>query len=431
MAQVAQLENELRSRISGRGALEHIERLVSLGDRFVGSEGDRRGAEYARARFAEFGFEVEDREFSTLGYHHSRAELRLVQSSRVFGAIPPYFAPPTPEGGVRGELVFAGGGEKQDYEDLDVEGRIVLVQETGLGYARFWLGTFAALAASRGATAMVVVHPLPWPYRMSMEAGNGRLEDRFLDVQLPAVSVSSIDGAQLMYAIGRGEAEVELVVESSMPEVSSWNVSGILRGKERPDERVIVHAHRDHGLHPGANDNGSGFGTMMEVARAFAGTEPGRSIEFLCTTAEEGSTVGAAAYVDAQRRENRLAEIRAAIDLDMFGTGGKLKLVEVGLWPDTDPIPHSEWLMRWVEGIADDLGYDVGRMTATWGVAESARFLEAGVPAIWFWKPDDFYYHSPYDTLDNIDGNSLKAVGDMTATTAWQLAEAEDIPREA
>jgi aminopeptidase YwaD len=431
VAHVADLENELRSRISGTRALEHIEHLVSLGDRFVGSEGDRRGAEYARAKFREFGFEVEDREFSTLGYHHSSAELRLIESSRVFDAIPPYFAPPTPEGGVRGELVFVGGGEEHDYEGLDVDGKIVLIQETGLGYARFWLGTFAALAASRGATAMVVIHPLPWPYRMSMEAGNGRLEDRFLDVQLPAVSVSSIDGAQLMYAIGRGEGEVELVVESSMPEVSSWNVSGILRGRERPDERVVVHAHRDHGLEPGANDNGSGFGTMMEVARAFAGTEPLRSIEFLCTTAEEGSTVGAAAYVEAQRREGRLAEIRAAIDLDMFGTGGKLKLVEVGLWPDVDRIPHTEWLMRWVEGIADDLGYDVGRMTATWGVAESARFLEAGVPAIWFWKPDDFYYHSPHDTLDNIDGNSLKAVGDITATAAWQLAEAEDLPREA
>jgi aminopeptidase YwaD len=431
VARVVERENELRDRISARRALAHIEHLVSLGDRFVGSEGDRQGAEYVRARFREWGFEVEDREFSTLGYEHSRADLRLSRSDRALEAIPPYFAPPTPEGGIRGELVFAGGGEEQDYERLDVEGKIVLIQETGLGYARFWLGTFAALAASRGARAIVVVHPLPWPYRMSMEAGNGRLEDRFLDVQLPAVSVSSIDGAQLMYAIGRGEAEVELVVESSMPEVSSWNVSGILRGKDRPDERVVVHAHRDHGLHPGANDNGSGFGTMMEVARAFAGSEPGRSIEFLCTTAEEGSTVGAAAYVEAQQKENRLSEIRAAIDLDMFGTGGKLKLVEVGLWPDMDPIPHTEWLMRWVEGIADDLGYDVGRMTATWGVAESARFLEAGVPAIWFWKPDDFYYHSPHDALDNIDGNSLKAVGDITATAAWQLAEAEDLPRDA
>ena len=102
MAQVVEPGREFRDRISASRALEHIEHLVSLGDRFVGSEGDRGGAEYARAKFREFGFEVEDREFSTLGYHHSRAKLRFIESTRVFDAIPPYFAPPTPEGGVRG-----------------------------------------------------------------------------------------------------------------------------------------------------------------------------------------------------------------------------------------------------------------------------------------------------------------------------------------
>lgn len=430
MARVLDFEQELRGRISGARALGFVEDLVAVGDRFVGSEGDREAAKYVRAKFREWGLEVEDREFTTWGYSHSRAELRVTASDRSFEVIPPYFSPATPLGGVRGELVFVGGGEEQEYKGLDVAGKIVLLQETGLGYARFWLGTFAALAARKGAVAMVVIHPLPWPYRMSMEAGNGRLENRFLDEQIPAVCVSAIDGAHLMHAIGRGEAEVELVVESEMPQVRSWNVSGILRGRELPNERVVVHAHRDHGLYPGANDNGSGFGTMMEIARALAGSEPRRSIEFICSTAEEGSTAGIAAYIEAQEREGRLGEIRAAIDLDMFGTGGKLKLVELGLWPDMDPIPHTEWLMRWVERLADELGYDVGRMTASWGVAESARFIEAGVPAIWFWKPDDFYYHSAHDTVDKIDGNSLKAVGDITAIALWQIAEADELPRE-
>jgi Zn-dependent M28 family amino/carboxypeptidase len=193
---------------------------------------------------------------------------------------------------------------------------------------------------------------------------------------------------------------------------------------------VLVVAHRDHGIHPGANDNGSGFGTMMEIAAALAGTEPRRTIEFLCSTAEEGVTPGIAAYIDAREREGTLGQIRAAVDLDMFGVGGKVKLVELGLWPDTDPIPHSEWMMRWVEGLADELGYDLGRMTAPWGVAESGRFLQAGIPAIWFWKPDDFYYHSVHDTVDKIDGNALKAVADITAIALWQLANADDLPRD-
>ena len=114
----------------------------------------------------------------------------------------------------------------------------------------------------------------------------------------------------------------------------------------------------------------------------------------------------------------------------MFGVGGKLKLVELGLWPDTEPIPHTEWLMRRLETVADELGYDVGRMTAPWGVAESGRFIEAGVPAAWFWRPDDFYYHSAHDTVDKLDGNALKAVADITATTVWQLATADELPQE-
>lgn len=430
-ATLSPFELELRDCISGKRALGYIEELVALGDRFVGCDGDRPAADYVRARFREMGFELVDSEFTTLGYRCDGAELRLAADGRSFDAIPPYFSPRTPDGGVRGELVYVGGGEEQDYVGLDVRGKIVVLQEVGLGYSRFWLGTFAALAAKQGATGMVVIHPLPWPYRMSMEAGNGRLEHRFCAEQIPVVCVSGIDGGQLLHAIGRGEAVAELVVESETADVRSLNVSGILRGDGLREERLLVHAHRDHGLYPGANDNGSGVGTMVEIAAALAGTRPRRSIEFLCTTAEEGVTAGVAAYIGAQREQGTLGQIRAAIDLDMFGVGGKLRLVELGLWPDMEPIPHTEWLMRRVEDVADALGYDLGRMTASWGVAESGRFIEAGVPAIWYWRPDDVYYHSVHDTVDKLDGNALKAVADITAIALWQLANADELPRGA
>lgn len=423
-------ELELRGRISGKRAVAHAAMLVAAGDRFVGQDGDVVAAQALRERFGGLGLEVVDREFTTLGYRDDHVELVLADGRRV-DAIPPYFSPPTPDGGVEGELVFVGGGEEVDYDGVDVDGRIVVIQEVGLGYSRFWLGSFVALAARRGARAMIVIHPLPWPYRMSLEAGNGDLRRRFLDEQIPVVCVSGIDGGHLLHEVGAGRGRARLVVESASPRVTSWNVSGVLRGNELPDECVLVVAHRDHGIRPGANDNGSGFGTMLEVAAALAGEQPRRTVEFLCTTAEEGTTPGVAAYVDARRTEGTLGQLRAAIDLDMFGVGGKLKLVELGLWPDTDPLPHSEWLMRWLEGIAEELGYEVGRMTAPWGVAESGRFLEAGVPAVWFWKPDDFYYHSVHDSTDKLDGNSLKAVGDITAIGLWQLANAAELPAEA
>jgi hypothetical protein len=422
-------EHGLRARISGARAVGHVEQLVGVGDRFVGSDGDRRSADGVRSQFDSLGLAVSDRPFTTLGYRHDAATLALADGRR-FEAIPPYFSPPTPPGGVRGELVFVGEGDEPAYVGVDVSGKIAVMQEVGLGYSRFWLGTFVALAAAQGATAMVVIHPLPWPYRMSMEAGNGDLGCRFLAEQIPVVCVSGIDGAALMHAIGAGAAQAELTVDSWMGEVESTNVSGVLAGSDRPDETLIVHAHRDHGLYPGANDNGSGFGTMLEIASAMTGMQPRRSIEFLCTTAEEGTTPGVAAYIEARRAEGSLGAVRAAIDLDMFGVGGKLKLVELGLWPDTEPIPHTEWLMQLLEGIAGELGYEVGRMTAPWGVAESGRFIEAGVPAAWFWKPDDFYYHSVHDTVDKLDGNALKVVADITALAVWRMSNDEALPRD-
>ena len=423
-------EHELRARISGARAVGHVERLAAFGDRFVGTEGDRLSAEAVRGALGDLGLAVSERAFRTLGYRHDSATLTLEPGSRSLEAIPPYFSPATPSGGVPGELVFVGGGEEADYDGLDVGGCIVVMQEVGLGYSRFWLGTFAALAARKGAVAMVVIHPLPWPYRMSMEAGNGDLANRLLPDQIPVVCISAIDGVALLHAIGGGDARAELVVESEVREVESVNVSGVLAGTDSSGETLVVHAHRDNGIAPGANDNGSGFGTMLEIATAMAGMRPRRSIEFLCTTAEEGTTPGVAAYIEARRAEGDLGGLRAAIDLDMFGVGGKLKLVELGLWPDTEPIPHTEWLMRALEGVADELGYEVGRMTAPWGVAESGRFIEAGVPAAWFWKPDDFYYHSPHDTVDKLDGNSLKAVADITAVALWRLANDDALPHD-
>ena len=61
-------------------------------------------------------------------------------------------------------------------------------------------------------------------------------------------------------------------------------------------------------------------------------------------------------------------------------------------------------------------------MTAGWGVSESGRFINIGVPAVWFWKADDPYYHSKHDTPEKIDGNMLKVVGNLTGVALTRIA---------
>lgn len=422
-------EAELCSAITAQRSLEYLEELISLGDRFVGTKGDAAAAELVARRMEELGLTIHERAFTTPGYEASEARLTLAGTNLQLVGLPPYFAPAPPEGEIEAEILYVGDGSPDSYADVDVTGRILAMHEPGTMYERFWLGAFADVAAARGAVGLVVVHPLPWAYRMSMEAGNGDLDNRFPSMPMPAVCLGAQDGLRLMHEIGRGGVVARLAYEASMPTVESRNVSGTVLGEELPDQTVIVHAHRDHGIFPGANDNGSGVATLLQVARATAGARPRRTLEFLCTSAEEGVTKGVAEYVRQRQEDGSLDQIKAAVNLDMIGVGGRLKLVEDAHWPDTGAVPHTPWMIDLFEDVAGDLGYDVGRMTSPWGVAESGRFIEAGVPAAWFWKPDDPYYHSREDTADKVDGNALKAMGDITTVGIWRMSEATHLAR--
>lgn len=270
---------------------------------------------------------------------------------------------------------------------------------------------------------MIVVHPMPWPYRMSMEAGNSVIANRFLSERLPAVCVSSIAGGEIMYHLGQGgdRAVASLTVSTELGDVDSAFVVGRSPGSGPDLSAVLLEAHRDNGIAPGANDNGSGSGILLELARVLSSLEHRCDLYFVSSTAEEGVTQGAWTFVRDQK-DGLVPRLRAMLNLDMVGVGGRVNLVETGLWPDCDPIVHPEWLNTLLDGIAIDFGYHLGRMTAEWGVAEEARYLDAGVPGAWFWKPDDPYYHLIYDTPDKIDGNVLKAVGDIAGAAAILLA---------
>jgi aminopeptidase YwaD len=412
----------VRDLLKGQLAISHIERLCECGDRFVGTAGDASALEYVKAEFAKLGLEISLSPIRVPGFVDGGAHLSM--GDRSFDAIPAYFAPSTPAGDISAPVVYVGTGETRDYEGLDVQGKIVLIQERGLGYARFWLGTFAAEAARLGAVGMIVVHPMPWPYRMSMEAGNSRIENRFCAERLPAVCVSSVDGQEIMYRLGQGgeAARATLRVTTELGDVDSAFVVARSPGSEPSLPGIVLEAHRDNGIAPGANDNGSGTGILLELARVLSSIEHRRDLYFISSTAEEGVTQGAWTFV-RDHEKDLIANTRAMLNLDMVGVGGRLNLVEMGLWPDSPPIPHPEWLNVLLEEIAADFGYHLGRMTAEWGVAEEARYIVAGVPSAWFWKPDDPYYHSVHDTVDKIDGNSLKAVGDIAGAAVIRLAD--------
>lgn len=418
---ITEEEWRILRQISGPRALRHVQALAGIGYRFVGTAGDKASIQYVEDQMRSYGLEVRETPLRALTFEDERSLLKILSTGEELEGVTPLFSPSTPEGGIEAEVVLVGDGQDEDYQGRDVKGKIVVLTEETLGYSKFWLGSFADRAARAGAVGMIFIHPMPWPYRMSMEAGNSDLGRRFCERMLPAVCISAVGGLRVMHALGTGRCRVRMETRNLTEERESVIISGFLRGTELPEERVGILAHRDNAIAPGANDNGSGTGTLLEVARVLSRTRPRRTLEFISTTAEEDATPGAWTYCQVYR-EDLVGKMKALLDMDMISVGGIVKQVERGEWPDREPIVHPDWLMRMVDEVAAALGYGFGRMTASWGVPEEGRFNEIGVPATVFWAADDPYYHSAHDTVDKINPNNLKAVGDTVAVVAWRLA---------
>ncbi len=418
---LSDFEFNLHRQISGLKALSNINELAKTGYRFVGTEGDRKSIEYMERQFKSYGLDVKELPIRVPTFEEETPHLKILATGEELECVAPLFSPSTPSGGLEADLVLVGDGTEEDYRRVNVRGKIVVLLETTLGFSKFWLGTFAERAAQAGAVGMVLIHPMPWPYRMSMEAGNSNPKERFCEQKLPAVCISAIDGFKLMHALGKGEARVRLEAKTMMEDRDSIIISAFHWGTEYPEERVGIIAHRDSAIALGANDNGSGSGTMLELARVLSQTKSKRSFEFISSTAEDGATIGAYQYCE-RHKDDLVKNMKALIDIDMLSGAAVVKQIEVGYWPDTEPIKHTEWLMKMVDDVAADLGHGFGRLSAMWGVPEGGRFIAIGVPATCLWGDDDPYYHSIHDTVDKVNSANLKAAADTVAIVAWRLA---------
>jgi Zn-dependent M28 family amino/carboxypeptidase len=99
------------------------------------------------------------------------------------------------------------------------------------------------------------------------------------------------------------------------------NVVAEIRGREKPDEFVILSSHLDSwDLGKGALDAGCNAALVIEAARIIhlSGLRPRRTIRFLLFTGHEQGKLGSWGYAQAHRAE--LDRIAAAVNFDR-GTG--------------------------------------------------------------------------------------------------------------
>jgi Zn-dependent M28 family amino/carboxypeptidase len=226
---------------------------------------------------------------------------------------------------------------------------------------------------------------------------------------------------------GPVEAEINLDGSFKAQNVSVYNTVAEIRGREKPDEVVIIGAHLDSwDLGTGATDNGTGAMAVLEAARALEklGVQPARTIRFVLFTGEEQGLNGSKAYVAAHKDE--LSKISGVL-VDDSGTGKVLTIGLMGNYAARETIDHALYPLAKGVGLAEPT-------LRTEGGSDHVSFDEAGVPAFWCVQDGVDYdktHHSQADTIDRVRWDDLAEGAGVLAVFAYNVAQLpEMLPRK-
>ena len=222
----------------------------------------------------------------------------------------------------------------------------------------------------------------------------------------------------------------------------SENVLAYIKGREKPNEVVVISAHLDHEgikdgkIYYGADDDGSGTVAIMEIAQAFKmaaenGMGPKRSILFLHVTAEELGLEGSRYYT-----ENPIFPLENTVcnlNIDMIGRIDKTHEED----DDYIYLIGSDRLSTELHYISEKMNSSFTNMKLDYTFnAENDRnrfyyrsdhynFAKHNIPVIFYFNGVHEDYHQPSNTPDKIEYDLLQKRAQLIFATAWQAANME------
>jgi carboxypeptidase Q len=249
--------------------------------------------------------------------------------------------------------------------------------------------------------------------------------------KIPGAAVSIEDATRMRRLLARGErVRVHLLMAAdTLPPALSNNVIGEIRGRERPDEVVVVGGHLDSwDVGSGAQDDGGGCIIAMESLRLMKqlGLRPRRTVRVVLWTNEENGVRGGNAYADSLGAA--IAGHVAAIETD----GGVERVVgfDVGinrLGTDSADVARTAIARARMKAIAPllaGLGADSVRIGG--GGTDIGPLMKKGVPGIAHRTTMEHYFdwhHTQADMLDKVDPVELRKNVAALAVMVYALAE--------
>ena len=462
--------------------------------RETGQLGQKKAANYIKERFQEFGYQpIEELDgyfqpFKLQLTYPDTVKLIVGNESAEF-LKDMYYFPGFGDMTIKTEnLLYLGYGidseNYSDYKDATVEGRVVMTSGgeptnkkdiswvSGVGEKSDWTvdwGKKVELAEAKGVKALLIIDD----NFSSSVSRFGRYIKR-PDMKVSDVPVSA-EGIPLIYISSKManrilndagikgghqkieskinkkgkplsvsiDAAVTIDVNKNREELTSENVLAYLEGTETPEELVVVTSHYDHlgkkgdEIFNGADDDGSGTTSLLELAEAFAlakkeGHGPKRSMLFMTVSGEEKGLLGSEFYTDNPIYS--LTNTVANLNIDMIGR------IDENHAPDSNYVyiigsdklstelhGLSEKTNKTYSGIDFDYTYnDENDPNRFYYRSDHYNFAKNNIPVIFYFTGVHEDYHQPTDTVDKIIFQKMEKIARLIFHTAWEIANREE-----
>ena len=385
----------------------------------------------------------------------------------------------TDDRNITSSIVFVGYGITapefgyDDYEGLDVNGKVVLVMKHEPGEKDLssvfngdrdtdhsQLKVKLKNAQEHGAIGLLLVtdplnhllispqgHPWPSLFFKSMPSSKFPINICSQEKSIPAIQVGeevikylfgSIDSLKCLQqeidstlspkSFHLANTNCDLNTKIKVNNYTAKNVVGIIKGSDKKlkNELLVIGGHYDHvgfkekskqgedSIYNGADDNASGTSGVMAVAKAFSKMKkPDRSILFILFAGEEKGLYGSKFYTNNPLFP--LKETIAMLNLDMISRNGDtLQLIGEKENPDLAMIVKKE-IKNYPLTVVDSDDHYIGG-------SDHYNFYINGVSSLFFFTGIHKDYHKVTDNPDSVDHLKASNVSKLVFQTAWIIA---------
>ena len=383
-----------------------------MGFRYAGSTSDTQAAKYIAHQWRKAGLvnvRLEPMPVDAYNFYEANVTVgnRIMPASS-FGGIPP-----TTTDGISGNIVYVGYGTASDFDKVDVDGKIALID---MKMSLWWLNIPCAEATARGAIGVILTFTPDDPTYYATPDALGTF-DGYYDLKwVPAVYISWRNGDWLKGQLAdaapmpvAGTMVNNTYMHLATEGGTGYNVYGELPGSARNGEMVVINSHHDAYFRAGLDDTSAVVAeTTIAKAMKMSCYKPKRTIVFFSTTAEEYGYTNAyyewcigAWWAATHSHTKWSGRVVGLVNLESQGARD---------CPLSFRVPAD--FRPWVKSLADA---NPGLLTNGYAISGPSSwtdmwtFMAAGIPAFTDSTSDltgyysSHFYHTQYDTDLMID----------------------------